>query len=356
MVHHITPPEEEIAAKPCPLLSIIIPVYNVKTRDIERCLNSIYTNSLPHDEFEVICVNDCSTEQSGLDAIADFKTDGAHPDNLIVTKTRENVRQGGARNHGMSIAKGEYIQFIDQDDFFTPGFMQTLKKSIEANPGFDIIMHDYTDGNENGDYDPSDGYYTKRNHGNPADGGEFLKQQEVPWAPWNYLYRNEFLVKGLKLRFEEKVRFEDADFVLAVTMNAKRIIFRPEVILVHTISTYQTSAVGNSFDRIIDFTNMFHRVGKVAEKGKECGMEGADQITSHHVFGYTSSIKRYLWRLPYGELKKTVVKYPPSGSAASRSRLLHLAKYNPGVFACMLWTAKPFLHGVYFVYKRILKR
>ena len=103
---HITPPPLRIDIAATPFLSIIIPVYNVRSRDIRRCLDSIYSEDSPEDEFEVICVNDCSTEISGLETIADYSLNGHKPTNIRVIKTSENVRQGGARNLGMSVAKG----------------------------------------------------------------------------------------------------------------------------------------------------------------------------------------------------------------------------------------------------------
>ena len=91
-------------------LSIILPCYNVE-RYIADCLDSIYTQDLTEDEFEVICVNDCSTDGT-REVIENY----ASHSNLTLIDHAENLTAGGARNTGIKAAKGEYIWFVDPDD------------------------------------------------------------------------------------------------------------------------------------------------------------------------------------------------------------------------------------------------
>ena len=103
-------------------LSIIIPVYN-GTKTIKRCLDSIWSQGLPENDYEVICVDDCSSDGS-YEYIQ--KLSQLYPQ-LKLLKNSFNIRAGGARNHGVRCSSGEYILFIDSDDYFHP---QSLNKSF----------------------------------------------------------------------------------------------------------------------------------------------------------------------------------------------------------------------------------
>lgn len=92
-------------------LSFILPCYNVE-RYIADCLISIYSQDLPEDEFEVICVNDCSTDGT-RNEIVEIQKQHA---NLILLDQPKNMYSGAARNRGLEVAKGDYIWFVDSDD------------------------------------------------------------------------------------------------------------------------------------------------------------------------------------------------------------------------------------------------
>ena len=91
-------------------LSIIVPVYNVE-KYIEKCLNSLCN---PEIEKEIIIVNDGSTDSS-LKIVEEFKKN--HDKENIIIISQENKGLSEARNTGLRKAKGEYVSFIDSDDF-----------------------------------------------------------------------------------------------------------------------------------------------------------------------------------------------------------------------------------------------
>ena len=93
-----------------PKVSVIIPVYNVE-QYLRECLNSVIKQTLK--EIEIICVDDGSTDNS-LDILKEY----AEKDHRITIITQKNLHAGVARNAGLSIAKGEYLSFLDSDDFF----------------------------------------------------------------------------------------------------------------------------------------------------------------------------------------------------------------------------------------------
>lgn len=93
-----------------PKISIIIPVYNSENY-LKKCLDSVFSQTF--DDYEVIIVNDGSPD--GSQAIIDRYL-GAHPDRIIALQ-QENAGQAAARNKGFSLARGEYVFFVDSDDY-----------------------------------------------------------------------------------------------------------------------------------------------------------------------------------------------------------------------------------------------
>ena len=93
-------------------LSVIVPVYNVE-KFLPRCLDSLLRQGLSADEYEVICVNDGSPDNSAA-ILAEYQQ--KHPDIFHVI-TQENQGLGGARNTGTAQARGEYVAYLDSDDY-----------------------------------------------------------------------------------------------------------------------------------------------------------------------------------------------------------------------------------------------
>lgn len=114
-------------------ISIIVPIYNVKPY-LRRCIDSILNQS--YHEFELILVDDGSPDNCG--AICD---EYVAKDNRICVIHKENGGLSDARNAGLQIAKGEYIAFIDSDDWITPDFLERLHSTL-VETGADICECD----------------------------------------------------------------------------------------------------------------------------------------------------------------------------------------------------------------------
>ena len=114
-------------------LSIIIPVYQVE-KTLSRCIDSVLGQSF--DDYELILIDDGSTDQSG--AICD---DYALRDNRICVIHQSNSGLSSARNAGISIARGQYITFIDSDDFLGDNTLPILMTRLSAHPDYDILEY-----------------------------------------------------------------------------------------------------------------------------------------------------------------------------------------------------------------------
>ena len=107
-----------------PLISFIIPVYNVE-KYLAQCIESVLVQS--HDNIEIILVDDGSTDKSGEICDNFSKTD-----NRVRVIHQENRGASAARNAGLGIAKGNYIAFIDSDDYVSPSMAEKLLDAIDC--------------------------------------------------------------------------------------------------------------------------------------------------------------------------------------------------------------------------------
>lgn len=121
-------------------LSVIVPVYNMAAEGkLEYCLDSLVAQDLPEGSYEIIAVDDCSTDNSA-DILKDYES--RYPDKFIAIRSEKNLHQGGAKNIGLARAKGEWLGFIDADDWVTPDYYKKLLDKARQT-GADIVGCDY---------------------------------------------------------------------------------------------------------------------------------------------------------------------------------------------------------------------
>lgn len=174
-------------------LSVIVPVYNVEVF-LPRCLDSLLRQGMGKGEYEVICVNDGSGDSSG--AILE-KYEQAHPD-VIRTVTQENQGQSVARNVGLHIAQGEYVTFVDADDYVVDGayryMMDHFCPGEDLKEDWDVLHFNYksvyTDGKSVLPEEQSiEGVVTC-----DGDGTEVYRDAPSDMAAvWTKIYRHAFL-------------------------------------------------------------------------------------------------------------------------------------------------------------------
>ena len=123
-------------------LSVIVPVYNMAEGDrLKHCLDSLLGQSLK--DMEIIAVDDASTDSSP-DILKEYegRLNAIRPGALKIILSKENHRQGGARNRGMELADGEWIGFMDSDDYADPLMFEKLIRCAEET-GADVCGCDY---------------------------------------------------------------------------------------------------------------------------------------------------------------------------------------------------------------------
>ncbi|NQX92022.1 MAG: glycosyltransferase family 2 protein [Flavobacteriales bacterium] len=117
------------------MVSLVITSYNY-AHFIERAIRSAIEQSLPFEAFEIIVVNDCSTDRTA-DVLKNYTEE------CRVFNLEKNLGLSGARNFGIKKAKGQFIMFLDADDYIHKDLLRTTKLYLEENSSLDAVSVDY---------------------------------------------------------------------------------------------------------------------------------------------------------------------------------------------------------------------
>lgn len=201
-----------------PLISIIVPVYNVELY-LNRCIDSILAQTLQN--FELILVNDGSTDYSP--SICD---EYSKKDSRIKVIHKKNARVASARNDGIKKAIGKYISLIDSDDWIEPNMLDKMYcKAKEFD--LDFVMCDFTKKGVTEEFTVSqpieEGYYDKEKIIKKLFSSLIMFENiEFPAtiSNWTCLFKREFLIEN-KLYYDEDIHYcEDSIFGSKVMYNA----------------------------------------------------------------------------------------------------------------------------------------
>lgn len=189
-------------------LSIIIAVYNTE-RYISECLDSLLEQDYPKDDYEIICINDGSTDDS-LSILEAYRSQCSN----VVILNQSNKGVCRARNAGLEIAKGDYVWFVDSDDFIQTIILGKLKRLINQSQCDMLTVGIYTFFEVLSDQEKS----LKKRHE--------IKENVIGKDVYigNHLFRTVFLQDNdLLFKYPELKFAEDAVFICEVIMaNPKR--------------------------------------------------------------------------------------------------------------------------------------
>ncbi len=240
-----------------PKISVIVPVYNVE-KYLEKCLDSILNQTFK--DIEIICVNDGSTDSSRKILETYQKRDSR-----IKIADKENGGLSSARNAGLKIAQGEFISFIDSDDWVSESMLDKLYKNITSlNTDISICaVHLYDEG-KNTVID-SDKYFSLEYFDKTFDNRAFSYKDtksflmDVCVMAWNKLYRKSFLDEcGAK--FPDGLIFEDGPFFFSIFFKTQRVSIVRDFLYYYRIN--RTGSIvqkgGKQFLDIIDVVNLMY--------------------------------------------------------------------------------------------------
>ncbi len=204
-------------------ISIIIPCYNVENY-IMRCFHSLQNQTIGLDKLELIFVDDASTD-STWELLTQIEQTA--PESVCIVHLEQNCRQGGARNIGLSYASGNYIGFVDSDDWVEPDMYERLYDAATKH-GSDVAFCRYVRDNGKSDLFLSP---DEKNTGNPdrtlriataQQRTDFIVSNVIGYGVWDKLFRKDFLLEN-EIFFPEHLTYEDIYFGSLVYLYAKRV-------------------------------------------------------------------------------------------------------------------------------------
>ena len=198
-------------------LSIIVPIYGVE-QYLRKCVDSLLAQDLPSSEYEVILVDD-----GGKDACPQICDEYAATHENIRVVHRENGGLSAARNSGIEVANGEYVMFVDSDDYIEQNVLKGLLDQVDRD-NLDVLRYrlQYV----NPQYEVFNPYKSDPFKGNdyseiPTDGVSFLNSRmSTACYAWAFVIKRELLDGCI---FTPGIYFEDTDWTPRMLCKAKRV-------------------------------------------------------------------------------------------------------------------------------------
>ena len=320
-------------------LSIIVPVFNVEAY-LQKCVDSLLNQDIPASLYEIILVDDGSTDRSG--ALCD--TLAAGHGNIRVIHQR-NRGLSGARNAAIAATAGQYVLFVDSDDFLEPNVLGELVRQVE-DKDLDILRFNYQNVNDAGAvFEPNK--YAKPFvdfSGEVCDGVTFLNER-LGYA----CYACQFMVKTSLLKkegngFKEGIYYEDVEWTPRILLQADRVastdkvvynyLFRTDSIARNTDVEKKRKALGDKLSILAWFEGLRKQV---RDNRWFRGM------TAQVVLSVLDLVGRYFYpeRKKYLKALKDQVAFPLSTYHATKSarRKIRLANLSPSL-VCWLYHHK----------------
>lgn len=302
-----------------PLVSVIIPVYNVEPY-IEKCLFTVINQTYKY--LEIIVVNDGSTDGSES-IILKFQKE----DKRIIYIKKENGGLGAARNTGIEAASGKYICFVDSDDWVDLDYIKTMLRTAIIDKSEIVIcnmIYQYLDGKVKPRTPKI--YYHEIIDAREGLRREFIGKQYKFHVP-NKFYKSD-LFKNHFIRFPENKIYEDVFTTYKLILEATSISLIPENLYFYLQN--RSGSIMNSEIEPQRFTDMFEALCQIISNERIIKMELKDELQwlySTHVI----SLANYVYPLWGSESKFKLLEYQKKLIQNSHSNLLDLTTQNSSI-------------------------
>lgn len=317
-------------------LSIIVPVYNVETY-LRKCVGSLLDQDLPKADYEIILIDDGSTDNSGR--LCDLFASSYSNINVI---HQPNKGLSAARNAGISSAKGRYIQFVDSDDYLNPNVLGGIVRQLEA-LNLDVLRINYQNVNEAGDVfepnnysKPFDDYTTE-----VCDGLTFLNER-MGYA----CYAVQLVIKRSILQqngsgFKEGVYYEDTEWAPRILVKTERVASCQTMAYNYL---YRQGSISRSTDLKRKHKAVEDKLGLIEslrEQAKNLNDRSwFDGMTAQTVLSVLAEVSRFFYprREQYLRRLKDLNVFPLSTYHATSSALkkIRIANLSPELLCIML--------------------
>lgn len=242
-------------------VSVIIPCYNA-VNTIDACLESVAAQTIGMDELEVILVNDASTDDT-LEYLKRWEE--RYPESILVIHCSENGKQGQARNIGLSYASGEYVGFMDDDDYIEPRMYETMYRLAQEGD-LDLIVCQsvkrYENESPNFTMQPSEKIVINTE----LDRAKFL-ERDINFAIWNKLYKRKLIIDH-QIFFPPGTIYDDIFFSTLIKHYCQNAYICGELFYHHIIQPTSVSyGAKNVMDRIGYIEVWIHLIEELRTRG-----------------------------------------------------------------------------------------
>ncbi|WOD43414.1 glycosyltransferase [Hwangdonia lutea] len=295
-------------------LSVLIPMYNVECY-IEKCLASLLNQGIDAQDYEIIIVNDGSADNSLKIAEAFSKNHS----NIFV-HSQENRGAVFTRNKMLKLARGEYIYFVDADDYVAENALNTVLDYAVSNQldlvGFDTLVA------RNRKMNKVDAKFQNTKLPKIITGNEFLRDNKnLRIEIWWYFVKRDFLNKH-QIAFDRIDYDGDVVFTLKLFLKAKKVAYFPAKIYRYFQSPESTvrSASDKSKKRIIDyFVALIDDFSKLIDEVKDKENPYKKTIIGNFkfrrdVFVFFTITKMVKANLSFNEVKRNLIKFEAVGA------------------------------------------
>ena len=247
-------------------VSVIVPVYNTE-KYLKNCIDSLLKQNF--EDYEIIVINDLSpgNAEEIIKSYNDKK--------IVYIKNKTNKGIGYNRNLGVKEAKGEYVCFIDSDDYVKEDFISKMYNYSKEN-NLDLCVCDYVNVDEKGNTLEE---FNLSNFGitNYEENNKILC--EINLGPCNKLFKKDMLIKN-KIKFSEKLKYEDLSFVALSIKNSAKIGKINEQLNYFTV--HKNSETTTRDKRVFDIFKQLDIVRNEYKSGKYL-----DELTVSVLLNYT---------------------------------------------------------------------
>lgn len=316
------------------LLSLVLPVYNVEAY-LGKCIESCLCQDLPKSEYEIIIVIDGSPDHS-IDVAKSYQKKN---DNIKIV-VRENGGLSAARNTGLKEAKGEFVWFIDSDDYIEENCLEEIYRVMSEN-SLEVLWLKWKNRNEFHDEIPLYDCTLCKEDYKVQEGLKFMNSvMGIYYFAWSFVFRREFLVSN-GFHFKEGLFYEDTEFAFHVLPHVKRIQLLDRVC--YTYNIRQGSIAQTISTKKIDDLLSIVETAKVMEQKYAdciCFKRSASNIlvtilNQSLAIGYKVGVSKSK------NLMDSFLHHNLSSIGSAPNRLM-IKAYNLGGFRCMMLVAYAF--------------
>lgn len=241
-------------------ISVVIPVYNCE-KFLPVCLDSIILQT--YENLEIICINDGSKDDS-LKLLEEYEL----KDSRIKVINQKNQGQSAARNRGIEEASGDFISFIDADDWVSLCLYEKFVKMLDkSGQNIDIFLFNGTNFNDKNQHCRNTSFFGIKDWNNyeQKDFIHTFNDCKKPFSGnmsvWNKIYGTEFLRKN-NIKFAENLIFEDQLFFMETSIKAKSILICNDA-LYHYRQQNTASTMSTLGKNVFDIFRIINRIEKI---------------------------------------------------------------------------------------------